>query len=368
MVRKALEDEESTVIPGSPEWRSVIARGDAVNAGDDDDGEQTPEDRVQRMLATISGGARSSVKLYRVLAGRKQWCGDYSPAAFEQSGLTAIREEWGPGEYEVVLYGERSLPTGKMHYGVRGRVMIEIATPTRPSVPAASSAQAPELIAALHAIAQSQAAILQALTQRPQVDPAEQMRQTFEMLKLAREAAAPVSAAPAPSSAMSEMMAAFRLMKEMSAEINPPAAPEDPLMAALPMVTQLLQQRQAPVEPFPQLAIPPSINQPAPQESQAPSEEGQSVSIAILRAQVNMLVDLASKGDETIEAGARLVYEKAPDEVLDMLGAPGWLDQLGLFVPGVLNHREWFEKVAAQTLTMLDDEEQGELPLSNPKS
>jgi len=350
--------------PQSPEWRNMLdASGNALA---DPAGEIEPEqpmDRVARMLANNSGG-RAVVKLYRVRAGKREWCDDYTPAAFEAGGLTAIREQWGAGEYEVQLYGERDLPGGKKHYGIRGRESVEIATPR--GVASAPASSSPELIRAIEAIASGQAAILHALSARPEPAPPvsahDQMMHMMQMIKLSRDAFAPHTE---PRSQISEIVSAMREIREASAELNPNPQPSDPLSDALPGMIDLIGKfapgaAQAAPAAVPLLTLPESLSGapgPVPEASAAPPTEAQpaddqGLAVATLKMHLAMLIDLASKAAPVDEA-ANLVYDRAPDEIIDLIAFPNWLTMLEQFEPAVKPHAAWFESVAAKVAELI---------------
>lgn len=356
-----MNDEIDTDQTGA-EWRQVINR--AASAGQiapaADEIEETPVDRIARMLATIGSGGRATVKLYRNRSGKREWCADYSPSAFEQGGLNLIREEWGPGEYEVVLYAERQLESGKSHYGVRARESIDIAAPRVAASTPAAPAMNGELLRMIDTIAQGQARMVELLAQRPAApDPNAQMMQMMQMMKLAREAFAP---ADAPKSQVSEIVAAMRELRQAGEELNPRAEPSDPLTAALPgminLIGQSMQARQALPAPqaFEPVALPASMaadpSQPAAQPEHQPEPADQAMAIATLRMHLSMLIDLAQKG-APIEEAATLVYDRAPDEIIDLLAFPNWFSMLEQFEPKVKPHAQWFSSVAARVAELL---------------
>jgi hypothetical protein len=350
--------------PQSPEWRNMLDT--SGNALADPAGEIEPEqpmDRVARMLANNSGG-RAVVKLYRVRAGKREWCDDYTPAAFEAGGLTAIREQWGAGEYEVQLYGERDLPGGKKHYGIRGRESVEIATPR--GIAPGPAASSPELIRVMEALAQGQAAILQSLNTRPEpvppADPHAQMMQMMQMIKLARDAFAPHTE---PRSQISEIVSAMREIREASAELNPNMQPSDPLSEALPGMIDLIGKfapgaaKAAPAT-MPLLTLPESLSgapgavpEASPSSAQsAPPDNPEGLAVATLKMHLAMLIDMADKAAPVADA-ANLVYDRAPDEIIDLLAFPNWFTMLGQFEPRVIPHAAWFQSVGAAVAAMI---------------
>jgi hypothetical protein len=352
-------------VDDTEEWRLPIAPND-TEGGDTEDGD-TPIDRVRRILKAHAGG-RAQLKLYRNRQGTREWCDDYTPAACESGGLAAIRDTWGPGEYEAVLYGELPRPGGKIHYGVVARESFQIAV-TRPPTTNPAPAHNGELSAALQMIAQGQAQTLEALrhiAERPTPAPVDPMAGMMQMAQLFATMKAAFGPSEAPRSQISEIVAAMREIREVSKELNPDGSePADPLTAALPGMLELIKggmQQQQPVM-MPPVSLPPQLAQPlrAPNPAPAPAtpepapmtqEEG----IAQLRAHLVDLVARAVRG-EPVDEGAEHVYENAPEEVIDLLRMPEWFGMLEQFEPAVKPHKVWFENVGAKVLEFLAEDE-----------
>ena len=170
------------------EWRAPVNGAGTESAPPDDDGqlidyEETAVDRVARMLDSLSKDDRASVKLYRVMPGtaKREWCKDYTPADFEAGGLAMIRKEWGAGQYEIRLYGSHPA-TG--NFGVIARDTINIAESMNQTV--AAPAVNNELAQVLKSMQDQQAALIEAIKQRP--DPMQGMKETLGLMVMMREA------------------------------------------------------------------------------------------------------------------------------------------------------------------------------------
>lgn len=357
--------ERMNIDPGAEAWQLEVQRRQQ-EAPDEEPIEETAADRVQRMLSSSGDDDTARVSLYRLPAPRKyEWCDDYSPAEFEAGGLAMIRKKWGPGSYEIRLYGKRP---GTTLFSIRAKEIITIVQSSEPTP--GGHAMPSELTALLATLAQqqqqqaeTQRAMLEAITNRPVIDPMAQMTQMLQMMALMRQA---TGANEAPKNNLKEIVEAMREMREVSKEFGPQGDKEesDPLMAMLPGVLDLVKasaQRPVPqaVE-FPPVALPAPVEQHqteerAPDETVNPVEDNDPMSITTLRLHLAVLLDMASKHTVPAEA-AEVVYSKAPDEILDMLSYPGWFDLLVRFEPSAAPHKVWLENVSAIVVQIMKEE------------
>lgn len=309
---------------------------------------ETPVDRVFAILDANRDAERAIVKLFRVVGANKyEWCDDYPVPDFESGGFKMIRETWGPGEYEVRLYGlnERGLFT------VLAKPRVNVAPSPNAAKPAAPAAP-PEMLAMMRQMQEQNAAIVAALSQRP--DPMAQMQSTFAILSQARELFGGGNASGQKSS-IREVVEAMRELRAVNEEINPQAGAVDPdnPMALLPGVLDLVKtaignrdtqaaQPAPPVKLAPlalaPVTLPPSIavaedaaaNVTA---NETPDAHAMNVlTIMSLRAQLGELCRLADRAAPVAD-GAALLYEKLPDEFVSLLAAPNWWEMLGQVAP-----------------------------------
>ena len=382
------EAEQSTTRPGKvAAFLPVDNKGNPVemNAGDDwhmptgrdlteisgshdeeeDEAPQTPADRVISMLAEVEDDQRAYVKVSRVIQGKPSWCEDYSAATFEAGGYKMIREQWGPGEYQVILYG--TIP-GTKRFTIRTRATVQIEAPLKAATPEAPQS---ELSQFMMQMAQTQERLLQAVTERPQVDPMAQMTQMFTMMKLMREA---MGGDPKPASGLGDIVNAIKQLREVNEEINPSREPESPMgmvTKMLPLIKAGLEQRQqqAPA-PVPQLGVqrpnpnPVAIHAPQITIAETPKEtpEMNLAEIVKQKSYLATLVQMGKDGRQADEA-AKFVYDNLSDDLIDALAKPEWWDLFKAIAPGDIEpQKEWFGRVRDLALGMFEPAEEEEAP------
>ena len=373
---KAAETSEWEMPVSSPEAARARARAELqaidesmqlcrIETDPEPDPEQTIVDRV-RALTSSAGADRLKVKIYRrkINGGGLEFCRDYSVPEFEAGDLTAVRDEWGPGEYQIRVIGAQ---------GVAMREDVSIAAPRALALQTAAPDHRPsEFAEVARMLAEGQQRILEALSQRP--DPTAQMQQTLGLMVTMREAmglnqpAAHAAPASSPTDMLAGIVGAIRQLREVSAEINPPSAPVDTdnPMAMLPTVLDLVKTamaRRAPTDPgFAPVTLPASLQDNAPQAGQqfapesAQQTEGEPVGILVLRGLLGQLLALAESA-KPVEEGADFIVEKLPDELLGYLELPNWADILCSFAPGCRKHLEWLTAARNRAIEILNEPE-----------
>lgn len=351
-----------TIDKSDPDWRLQLpadeVNGHALAAIDEEEEPETPADRIAVMLNSLSGDDKASVKLYRVIGPNKYgWCEEYSTAEFEAGGLTMIRDKWGPGEYQIRLYAPHPI---RGNACIRAKDNITVVESKTAPVNAGTS---PELAAMLKALAENQAAMLRALTEKPPApDPMAQMTQMMGLMGVMRKAMGIDS--NAPKSQISEIIAAVRELKGVSEELNPPKDPEnaDPLGAALPGLMEIIkaQMGQAPAAPQAPMApvmLPPTIAVGPVAENPQPLTPEEDDAMGMIHAYMKILCGMAKAGDATVETAAEMVYAQLPDEMIEVIKSEQWWAQLAALAPQVAPHEAWFSKVRAAVLAMLAEDD-----------
>lgn len=348
----------------------------------DDEPEQTATDRVLETLASVGADERAVVKVHRVEPnGKESWCDDYAPHDFEQGGMRMLREKWGPGVYSIRLYGTRN-----QRFGILTRAQVNITA--QREAPASPIGNAGPLADVLRTIAEGQAIMLRALTERPApADPQKQMAEMFLLMKSMREAMGE-SERPKQSNGIKDAIEAIQLMREASDLVNPPKETSDDsvfgmLKGALPMITEaikanaqkgggaMLPMPELPELPGDSLSIP--AQQPAamPQQPQTGGDDvgvlemsGEALAAIKLRALVHQVITWAradtEAGDANVEKAANLLLEKLPDELIEVLELEEWLPLLCAQVPDAAAHPVWLGKVRTRLIEMLDEEDAGD--------
>lgn len=364
------------------------------------DDEETPADRVAALLGDIRGDSGAVVKLYRTKSTGKQgggveWCDEMTPAEFEAQGIAGIRDKWGPGEYEVRLYAP--LPdTGR--FSMRAKQRLQIAAPAG-GVAAIAAPVNSEMAQALRAMQETQARMLEALTTRPPApDP---MAQLGTMLGLMAQMRAAMGDGGQSKTPLSEMLSAVRELKGIAGELG--GEPQDPLMAAIPSLVELIgktvqAQASAPRLPAPiaPMRVPPTLARPTVAPAPAPVASRVTRPVAPVAAPAvgplgtplaekplpgetiiniapdetpsdlggvtfppkteNAQMELPQPADndpnaqflymlesvcEQLERGdeigdvADYVWENLPDELMPLIGTPGWFDLFVNVIRGV---------------------------------
>lgn len=359
------------ILPGGAAWQMPAGQDeeDDLPSGREmlameDDPPETAVDRVASMLQNASGDASSKIVLYRQPSGGKKmaWLDDLTPDDFERGGLKMISEKWGAGEYEIRLYG--NMPSGK--YGLRSRTIVTLEAPRIVLTPNAGNSELAQVLAQM---ASQQGEMLRAITARPEpVDSMTQMTQMFGMLKLMREA---MGSDQPKSGGITEMIEAIKQLKGVNNLINPPE-PDESLMGMaskmLPMIQSAIQTRQEQVatQPVPMMLPPASIQNaqppadPAQQENDEMPLNPEALAAIQLKGYLRALVVMAEQ-KAPIEEAATLVYEKLPDELIDLLELPVWFSMLLQIAPEAQPHEAYLTEVRNATLAMLNepDEETG---------
>lgn len=366
------------------DWRMTVGGESAFDPADDglSDVPQTAADRIATTLANAAGDDRAVVKVWRVLDGGKgmSWCKDYSPADYETGGLEMIRDTWGPGLFEVRVYGVH--PTGKAGhpgFGMRAsaRITVEAAKNQPLGLPGGGMSNALE--GTLRLMLEGQQAMLRQLQEQAAkttapVDPVAQMTQMFTMMKLMREA----TGESGKKSSIAEVVDAIRELKDVSGIINPTDKGDDDsvmgiLKTMLPVVqTAIANRAPPPAVSFPQIAAPPSIANATPPEPQSieseampktPALNPEAVAALALRGYLAALLVMAQQSTpeaDLIQQGAELIYEKLPDEIVDMLALDSWFTLLCQVEPGAARYQDWLMKVRDAALALFeapDDDE-----------
>jgi len=364
--RSATKPDDVFITP-EEHSRALAEQARQLAIAADDDTEDTPEDRVKRVLADLRDDSRAVVKLYRRGAANKIfWCDDFPLSDFDAGGFQLIRERFGPGEYQIRVYGNG---------GVKTKADINIMGATA-NAPAQTHQNNNELGAVLSAIQAQNQTLLDFMQRQnapaPAVDPMAQMKSMMELMVLMKSATAtPPPPAPSP---IGEIVAAMRELRGAAKELMPGEAEDkEPSMMQLagqivPVLQSVLTQNRAPqmpVEAMPQIAMPESIAhapnpiQETPQQPQQPAtddEEMNALQKIKLAALVQKLLQMAVE-NKPAQDGADLILDKAPDEVIEFLDSPEWWDALAGAVPALVPHRVWLTSVRDLVVASLEDPE-----------
>lgn len=353
----------------------VLVSSHMTNHDNDDNDE--PLDVVERLRLELQGenGDRSKVKVYRIPErGDRELCRDYSGQEIADGGTDVIRHEWGPGVYELVIYGPR---------GIAARSRVRFAAPlvTLPAPGAPSNSGGGDLASALRALVEMQGQTLQAIQrmQTPQQPPQSRAEMLAEMAALKNLfAPAPAAGAADPMAMFSQMLGAFKEMKSAAAELagDSPAEPADPLAASLPKLIDLAGKlvpasgmQAAPQLPGPSVTMPEGVPlvqvPPATAAAVAPHVEAPAApaasdddaeTAAIIQGAVAQIVRMARTG-ASVEDGGEFIADNVPDDMLDMMGHAQWWEFVSQAFPSLKPHEAWVKAAKAHADKLLSESE-----------
>lgn len=349
---------------------SAMPTGAMIEFEDDELPAQTATDRVFSLLSEVTNDDRAKVVIYRKLPNttKQSWCDEVTPADFEAGGIKMLRERFGPGDYSIYLYG---MVNGA--FRIRTKADISVVVETKATV--APVADTSGIAALITQMADGQRAMLEAITKRR--DPMEEMKGTLALMTTMREAFGMTAPAAPQKSSIAEMVDAIKELRAAGELVNPQEA-DDSLVgmvkSMLPMVSQAMQMRQdaaPPVSPFPPIgpgepigaandpgdvvALPPAT----PGANDMPLMSPEMATALKLKAYVAALVAMAIANTDP-EVGAELIYEKLPDELIDVLELPNWWPLFCQQAPAVAPYEAWFTAVRHRALEMFTEEEAGD--------
>jgi hypothetical protein len=330
--------------------------------------EETATDRVATLLQAAQGQERAELNVYRIVQGQREYCRKYSPAEFEEGSFEILRDQFGPGEYELRLYATHP-ETRK--FVIRNSTRIKIAENKNPD--AAAPGLPNGLSQVLSTIANGQQQMLNALVemkQAPQKDPMEEMTKMLSMMTMMREAMGLNQQSSGGS--IGEIVGAIKELRGAAAEILPQEKEPDSLMSMLPKVLEMVsagQQAQLAQQPvaMSEVQLPQTIaqaQQPAapqqpdpmqPYQPQPTQEETDMKAITFLklRGYLKQLVILAET-KKTTDEGAKFVYDVLPDELVEIMLLPNWFDLLAVVAPEVKTHEVWLRETREKAVKMFD--------------
>lgn len=331
--------------------------------------EETATDRVAAMMSGAGPDERAEVKVYRINSGQLEYCAGYKPDEFESGNFDLLRDRFGAGVYELRLYATN--PSSKK-FAVRQKLRVTIVEDKHAIT---SGGLGSGMAQVLQTIAQGQQQMLEALVSiksAPAKDPMEEMTKMMGMMSMMREAMGLNQPQGREKSSIGEIVSAIRELRGAADEISPQQDKEpDGLMSVLPKMLELVskgqesQQAAAQMAQFPPVQLPPSFQapaQPEPQE-QAPAapvtqeESDMKMFTAIkLKSYLKTLIDLAVK-KTPITTAAEFVYEKIPDELIEIMALDNWFDLLSFVAPDVKDHKEWLQQVRDTALAMFEEAE-----------
>lgn len=343
----------------------------AVNA---DDSEPEPElsvaDKFRNALGeTPTDKARVRVSRVNDETGAIEFCQDLTlPQFMLPDMLDRLRGQWGAGHYEFMLIG----PRGTIRRG-RQRVAAPFGPAPVSSQATQPAPQSDALAQAMAVLAQGQAAILDALTRRP--DPREEMKSNLEMFAAMRAAFQPVAAPAAPAvdpmAMFSQVVGMIRESKKTIAEFADDEREEkDPLGAAIPKLidtaSALVLKANAP-QPVPMIAAPASLSTPRenpaevipqPEVTEEPTDMS-NPAMLLLRGYVDDLLDMIAR-NESPEKGGEYIAQNIPEEFDAYLTNRYWFEFIAANFPQLTQHEAWVRAAKAHADKLMSDPEEND--------
>lgn len=365
--------ESVWIQPGMhPEDHQIAAQNvDYINEVTDEleEVEETASDRVMTLLQNARGEGRAELNVYRISNGERQYCAKYKPEEFEEGSFELLRSNFGAGEYELRLYATDPRTN---RFVVRSQTRIKIA---ESKAPAAGEGLPAGLAQVLGTIAQGQEQMLRALVdmkQTPQKDPMEEMTKMLSMMTMMREAMGLNVPQRQEKSSIGEIVSAIKELKGAAAEFTPEEKEPQDLMGMLPKVLDLVSagqqaqqmQQQPPTyqaQPGAVLSpvtIPPEVA--AAHTPQQPLQTEQETDVNILtmmklKGYLKTLTDMA-QSNKPVSEGAQFVYDKLPDDLIEIMALDNWFNLLSGVVAEVKPHEKWLREVRDAALALFDTE------------
>jgi hypothetical protein len=339
---------------------------------DDPDAQETATDRIAELLIRGKERDEARVRVAEITPdGQRAHCADYSPDEFEAGGtINLIRRKWGPGRYSIELYARNPKTRGFSRYAQD----VVVIKPER-------EPDAGDLVSS--ALTGLREDIKAALMRPTAAEGSEvsRLRETLGLMVMMREAMGLDKLAgarnPNPLELVTQLVGALRGAKDLAKEINQPAEPEGLLEKLAPKAIDMIQasmarQPLAPVQlPF---AAPPSNGAhssalpssastgAAAAVGAAPPPNGEAMDAQLaqgLRVAVQTLNGMAMFQMDPDDA-ADMIFnsDQIPDEVLPILKAPDWFDQLARIAPACQPYKDWYLKTHAALLKIFEEEAQ----------
>lgn len=293
------------------------------------------------------------------------WLFECHPKGFS---IPDIQEHYGAGDYRVTVYGNQEGSNYKKI--VHADKLVSIGD-TR-------DGKKPDALAGVPALASSQNEMTRALTAAiseplralagamAQMMPKQTSRADViaEMTQLATLMQTMKGETPVPVDPLAALERAVSLMTNAKGaapvlnedgEVSPNAI----LAQGIALVREFFQaaKREAVVAAAPMPALSAPVQVAGPVAPAAPATAAQSAEDAemklFLKMQTMMLLN-AARNDGDPETYAALIYEQAPDDVLEKLMGDKWFEELCALDPGFSAFRPWCEKVRAEILAEIN--------------
>lgn len=328
----------------------------------DEEIEESPEDRVLSLLSerSVATDARSKVIVYRLQDGARVYCKEYTPIDFENGSFEMIRKSFGPGKYEIRMYGLHPV-SGR--FGVVAKPEVEIADlQDAPKNPDAGIDRVVNTLTG--ALEKMQQQIIE-LKQQPPKDPMKEMMTMFAMMKEMREAMG-INGAQQQKSSVGEIVDAIKELRSASEIIGgggEEKKDEPDLLGMLGGILGSIRQNQQ-TAPLPPVQVVPNpspmiqqVQQPAPPQT---NEDAVRLQTLAALAAWSKRLETAAKDNAPIEDLAEAFYTEAPDEILEILMTDQWKTVLLQYAPQFAPHTEYLQRLRDRVIAIHAEESQAD--------
>jgi len=153
---------------------------------------------------------------------------------------------------------------------------------------------------------------------------------------------------------LGQLVGAIKTLREVAAEVNPPAEPADESpMSMLPKVLDLVKVGMAQGQGQPAaLPAPPVQPLDIPQSLQQPDDD--PMNILKLRKQLGEMIAMAARG-EPPQRGGEYAADNLPDELLPHLARPDFFGFLKMVHSGCAAHEPWFVAARDHCIKLLSE-------------
>lgn len=309
--------------------------------------DETEDDELSALLASLGEGTNSAVKIYR-----------QGPGGYRD--LTLLTE-WLPGDFSEMRL-QREFGGGHFRIHVRdGRkilknIELKVAAPVS-SVPAAADALAPirNELSQLAGIVRDLVQVV-ARPAAPAVPPAQSRKEFFEEMVLMKSILG--GGAPRERDPTEALLKMIEVQKQLGGLLgggdNEPGA-NTLILKGLETIATAMQASRAQ-----QTAAAPAMMQPALPgvvgAEQAPPAPQQNEEMEMLKMYLRMLLGDAEQ-DLDPQGWAIMIAQKVdPATISGMLVPENWFDALAALEPKVTHYREWFSDLRTMVLEILKEQ------------
>lgn len=365
--------EHATAAAAEAPTPNADADADTSAVADADD---NPVDRITAMIGRGREHENARVKVEKLIeqgqTTRLGYCKTYTPEEFEAEGmLDGVRRRFGSGRYKIQVY---ALNQANGKFEQYNSTKVDLISVNEDPL----QARLDSLTAQLAAAARPAAA---PANPAAPADPMASLSGALALLLKVKELIAPPPPpAPVPlTQQLGELVNLIRGTRELAGEIDPSAAPPDPLFElgkqALPIIAEAVRNQPHAAPVLAPVALPPTLATPGPvvavpspaaiapeRASGSPARNGGDVNaneLAGLRQAIGAVNTLAAFQMDAAKA-ADMIFDQMPDEALAIVQAPDWWARLLQIAPECAQFEAWYAAARAELLKIIEEEAQAE--------